>query len=592
MSNVKWIQKIQDKKVSKDQRSHNSSVENDLLDEAQEQFEYAKTCKVDYNNQPLNNKFMDIDKTYRGDQWRTSVPSYKSTPVLNFIFSLIESEVPRMTDSNPDLLVYPRYDPESGLLAEELSRTQKYLWFVNDMKEQIEDAARMCFKYGTVFFKAAWDESMTDGLGDVRYSVIHPMNFYPDPRSYKINEMEFCFVDVPRSLEYFCRKWKDKGHLVVPDNLSTDDEEGKRKSSLSADSAALREYTFRDEDGNVCIMYYAGDLVLDIIGGKYDGSNKPIYKHNKFPFSRFVNYPLDKEFWGMGEVELVEVLQRLINSFEAQIIDNTRLMANAQWIINKMQSGITEEKAWVLNSRPGAAIFTNNGGVEKAKGEAIPSHVMDHMERLITAMEQILGIHDVVQGRRPGGLRAASAIIALQESANIRIRMKASHLERALEDICSQANWLVLENYDSERRVRIGRGETPITLNVRDALVSRMLNTAQEQGLMGAEEGMISPNATPQNILPEEQDTLMQEVKFPDFDLEVKIGPSVPYSQALLYEQAKEFYSLGLIDRKAVLDLTNFPNKEEIMQRMAEQERAVAEAEAAAQKGERVGERY
>jgi hypothetical protein len=262
-------------------------------------------------------------------------------------------------------------------------------------------------------------------------------------------------------------------------------------------------------------------------------------------------------------------------------------MSNTQWIVNKMQSGLTEGKAWVLNSRPGATIFTNNGGVEKLKGESIPPHVLDHMERLISAMEQILGIHDVVQGRRPGGLRAASAIIALQESANIRIRMKAAHLERALVESSSQANWLVLENYDSARRVRIGKGQTPVTLNIREALVGSMIPQAIEEGMLGE-------NVTPQNILPEEQETVMQNLKYPDMDVEVKIGPSVPYSQALLYEQAKEFFALGLIDRKAVLDITNFPNKEEIMQRMEqkEQEQIQAMQQQQQPQGERIGERF
>lgn len=77
---------------------------------------------------------------------------------------------------------------------------------------------------------------------------------------------------------------------------------------------------------------------------------------------------------------------------------------------------------------------------------------------------------------------------------------------------------------------------------------------------------------------------MFDELKLPEFDVEVKIGPSVPYSQALLYEQSKEFFAIGLIDRQAALEAVNFPNWESVVARMDG-------AEAAAAQEERIGER-
>lgn len=587
-----WVTNRQEQVKNRTPRDHNTQEENGLLDIAQERFNLTQERKVDYTGKSLHYKWRELDQFYRGSQWlREDVPPNKSTPVMNFIFALTEAVIPRLTDNDPDFLILPRRSPKDNDLAEQLTGTQRYLWYANRMHEDLLDEAVMpALKYGTSVLKTVWDPDW-QGVGDVRYSVVHPMNFFPDPRAYRIPEMDYCFTRVPKPLEYYLRRWPEKGHLVLPDNDWTQVETLEGRDQPSAEEqASLTEYWFRDENGDMCCMYYAGDIVLQVIGGVYDGSNNPVYRHNRFPFARLVDYAVDKEFWGIGEIELVVTLQMLINSLEAQVIDNTRLMANAEWIVDKMKSGLKEEDAWAFNMGPGNVIFTAQGGVEKALGVPIPPHITRHIEQLIAFMEQILGIHDVVQGRRPAGVRAASAIIALQESASIRIRRKAKHLQSALRELVEQSISLVLENYDEPRQVRIAGIAVPTTLNIREALIPRMMEMAEDAGMLPptmppgmAPEGTmpeLSPGTMSMMAPPEEQAALEEQVfnemKFPEFDIEVKIGPSVPYSAALLYEQAKEFYQLGAIDRQALLEATNFPNKEDILRRMEQQEAAAA----------------
>ncbi len=557
-------------------RDQNTASENELLDIAKERWEIAVTEKVDYKGQSLHNKWRDFDKIYRGQQWLEVVPEDRSTPVINIIQSLVQAVLPRITDTYPDFIIRAKRAGGDKYLAEKLTAGQEHLWYSNKMQEEkVSEATLYALKYGTALFKTTWDPDLWDGLGDVVYTVMHPMNFFPDPRAYKIEDMDYCFTSVPKSLEYFIRRWPDKGHLVASeyDWADTESLRGGSQSSLE-DTASLKEYWFRDEEGNVSVMYYAGDCVLDIIGGTYD-DGEPVYRHNKFPFARFVDYPGDKEFWGFGEIEIAETLQRLINGFEAQIIDNTRLMANAQWIVEKVTSGMDETDSWVFDNNPGAVIFTHNGGVNRVQGVPIPQHIPDHLDRLIFMMEQILGIHDVVQGRQPSGVRAASAIIALQEAANIRVRQKTKNLGAALRELVEQSNALMLEFYDEPRQVRLAGQEEPTTLDIREALEPAMLERGMEAGMLDLDaEGM---------ILPEEPQRMIDELKFPEFDVQVDIGPSVPYSQALLYEQAKEFFMIGLIDRRAALEAVNFPEWESIVARM--------EGAEAGEEEERVGER-
>ncbi len=582
---VPWVRKKVDNVKNKNQRDQNTEAENKLLDLAMERWSIATERKVDFSGEQLHAKWKRFDQIYRGKQWFEPVPEEKSTPVVNLTLAMIQAVLPRITDSYPEFLILPRRSANHARLSDMLTAIMRYLWYHNRMQEQkIGESSLHMLKYGTSIIKTVWDPDMWDGLGDVKYSIVHPMNFFPDPRAYTIEDMDYCFTAVPKSIEYFIRRWPDKGHLVTPDNdwVETEALEGRDQPSPE-ESSTLKEYWFKDENGDMCVMYYSGHLVLDILGGELDRyipNNGPIYRHNRFPFSKYVDYAGDKEFWGFGEIELAETLQRLINAFEAQIIDNTRLMANAQWVVNMATSGLKEEDSWIFDNQPGRVIFTHNDGVRKEPGEAIPRHIPEHMERLIFMLEQVLGIHDVVQGRRPIGVRAASAIIALQEAANIRVRQKSKHLGDTLREITEQSISLVLENYEEPRKMRMAGETIPTTMNVHEALMSDMMQRAEEAGELAFDEetGMVPE---------EEMERLHQEIAFPEFDVEVKVGPSLPYSQALLYEQAKEFYTLGIIDRVAVLEATNFPDRERILQRLEQQEQAAAQA----QQGERVGER-
>lgn len=601
---VPWIKKKKENVKHEGARQHNSDEENNLLTLAEERFNLADTSKVDFQNEHLHKKWKRFDEIYRSSQWQESLPPDRSAPVLNFTFAVIQSLVPRLTANNPEVHVKPRQSPDDTALADKLQAALDYLWYTNHMKGvKLPEAVIHALKYGTGLFKVVWDPELHDELGDVKYTVVHPMNFFPDPRSYTIEDMDYYFVKMPKALEYFVRRWPNKGHLVIPDHdwMDTEDLAGRARDT-GEEVATLMEYGFRDENGNTCVMYYAGDVVLDVFGGTYDADEgddigTPVFPHNRFPFAKVVDYPSEKEFWGVGEIELIEIVQTLINSFEASIIDNTRLMANNQWMVNKSESGLDETDASILDNVPGSAIFTHNGGVERIPGTPIPPHIPAHLESLIFWLEQILGVHDVVQGRQPEGVRAASAIIALQEAANVRVKEKANHMEIAVRELSEQAISLILDNYEEPRMVRIAGQSIPTTLDVREALEERVFDAAQQAGMMEEESmmgmGMIEgPGMGPINEMeqlpPGAMEELMTEVKFPEFDVEINVGPSIPQSKALLYEQAKEFYQLGVIDRQAVLEVTSFPNKEEILARMQAEEEAMMGME---EPTERVGER-
>jgi len=54
----------------------------------------------------------------------------------------------------------------------------------------------------------------------------------------------------------------------------------------------------------------------------------------------------------------------------------------------------------------------------------------------------------------------------------------------------------------------------------------------------------------------------------PEFDVQVAVGYDAPMSRAYIEQQAMQLYQMGIIDAVEVLKTMNFPNKEEIIERL------------------------
>ena len=129
--------------------------------------------------------------------------------------------------------------------------------------------------------------------------------------------------------------------------------------------------------------------------------------------------------------------QQAVNDLSNQVIDNAKHTANMQWIIDK-NAGIPKGE---LTNRPGLIIRKNPGAeVRRDSPPSMPMYVSEMITRNEQAIEVISGVHDITRGQTPTGIESASAIQALQEAANQRIRLKITLLEETLSDMGNE--WL------------------------------------------------------------------------------------------------------------------------------------------------------
>ena len=195
----------------------------------------------------------------------------------------------------------------------------------------------------------------------------------------------------------------------------------KKKTDEDGNKIAKRQRKYKN--GRIVTVCPEFDVVLS------DKENP--YNDGKFPFHLLKCYDIPFQFWGKGEIENLLSPQQYINDLTNQVVDNAKLTANMPWVIDK-NAGIGKGQ---LTNRPGLIIRKNPGTEVKRLQPQMPSYVQEMVQTFKTDIETISGIHDVTQGRKPGSISAASAIMALQEAAQARIRLKVKLMELTLGEI-------------------------------------------------------------------------------------------------------------------------------------------------------------
>ena len=500
----------------------------EIVNKVWEDYRYALDAKRD-----LHQKWARYEDYYKANQWKyKKVDPQRVKPVVNYIFTTIESMMPYLTSNVPDPVVLP-VQPDDEEVARDLTKIVKIILEKNKIRDVLQLAERARLKFGTAIWKVYFDPTKLNGLGDIAFEVVDPVNFFIDPNEVNhIQNADFCGTAVRRSLEYIKRRYPDRAAHIVPDAHYTDlaiygDEEDLDPRNTQA---TLIEYWTKDPEKGLVRIVVAGETLL-----RYDEN---FYMHGKYPFIRSINYPVQKSFWGMGEIEQLENLQDILNKTLQIVIENIAL-ANGQFLIDKTTSGIEDIRA-VANQlwKPGLVIPVNDiNSVKKLDGVVAPAWVINLIQLIKKEIEMVSGVSPLYLGQAPGSVTAASGILALQEQATARIRLKLQEQGRLMEELVQFIIAYAVEFYTEDRYFRyLDENRQPVWIQMsRDDLAK-----TDENG----------------NLL------------IPEFDVQVAVGFDAPMSRAYIEQQAMQLYQMGIIDAVEVLKTMNFPNKEEIINRL------------------------
>lgn len=553
-------------KTDKDKNKKNvlnetpSEQEIKLSQDIFQKYEVARMAKA-----PKVRVWKDCLGAYDSEYFKNNAkPDYKSDEVSNFIFSTIETIKPIMTDNNPKMMVLPK-KPTALDVLDNIQNIMDYEWSRARMEIKLPQSITLALQIGTAIIGLFWDGKDDNGVGNATPMLINPFNFFPDPLATDLDNAEYVIYAKYEHVNKLKQRYPNKANLLSGGTINHSDlvpfgsDTSNVRNQVLVLEAWMRDYTTVDVEeteeyeengekktkktkkrkakypkGRVVVCCPELRVVLEDKENPYDDG--------KFPFKIIKCYDVPFEFWGKGEIEQLLSPQTYINDLMNQIIDNAKLTANMPWVIDK-NSGIGKGQ---LTNRPGLIIRKNPGtDVKRLQPPTMPAYVAEMVDTLKRDIEIISGIHDVTQGRKPGSISAASAIIALQEAAQARIRLKVKLMEQALGEIGQMWYNRIKQFWVFDRYIRFENDDGTYEVKA----------------------------VTPKDLEA-------------DVDFVIVAGSTMPTNKNAMLDlmirlaQTMGEDGLPMVDRETVLQYTNIPDKKKIVQKfnqLTQQAQAPAE---------------
>ena len=404
----------------------------------------------------------DCIKAYNGENLAEAKPDYASNHVSNFIFSTLETIRPIMIDNNPRFLALPRTS-----VGKQVSNTIQlaldYEWDRERVTTKLAKSILTALQTGTAVIYLPWDGKEKN----VKFINVNPKAFYPDPMATCIDDAEYVIYATYKNINTVRSLFPNKAYVLSGSDVKIPEIAQTLPSSPVNNQVLVlemwcRDYTYidveeYDEEGKPIVTKkrrYPKGRVITVapeFGCVLSDKNNP-YNDGRFPFILLKDYDVPFSFWGKGDIEQLLSPQKALNELNNAIIDNAKHTANMIWVVDK-NSGIPYNG---LKNRPGLVIRKNPGTeVSRPQAPSMPSYVQNKVEELKFDMNVIAGVNEVTMGMSSGGVTAATAIMALQEAGQARIRLKVKLMEQVLSELATMWYGRMQQFWDDNREIRI-----------------------------------------------------------------------------------------------------------------------------------------
>jgi hypothetical protein len=539
-------------------------------------------------------------KALYNDYWGQTRATWLPSPSLPEIYPIVDALVAWESDQRPRYTIAPQALPHSDFarffedLADNLEVVLDASYQVNDEEGQIAIAEWDKYVYGTGILKTTWDMTLAGGLGDAITRRISPFAFYPDPQATCMEDANY-FIELRRmSIQELDRRYPGTDALfreggtdldsdreptqitgsgegeprrVSPGNISPNTSASygppgkagvratdipgitvlecwiRQHKTYSATEINTRESIKRVKDEWRLVVCAGSQVILDTPASD-------LWSHGGHPYDRIVLRDTG-EFWGRALVKILTSAQSNLNRILAAMQHNVELTGNP------IYKDVGQQGRTPLTNRPGQRIPASLAGKDSdwLKPPQMPQSMPELMKYYLQRMEAISGLTAVARGGAPAGRNAQGVVDAIQEAGFVRIRSSLRILESAMRSAAWKKAALIAENYTTPRIVA--------TAGPGGERLSMMLKARHFQI-------PTSDGATPLK-----------------YQLMVDIGSRQHTSRIMREDNAVRLFTLGAIDREALLEDTDYPNAQAVAERMDKKEMELAQAGQQAGPGQR-----
>lgn len=572
---------------------------------AQNCFDLARRHKAQYDE-----KFLDYYKMFRGKQWEGQRPSYRHTEVVNLIFRTIQSNVPIQVDARPKFEFLPE-EPSDLELANILNEISEADWLKYGWSEQLLEVIYDANIYGTGF--STMPVKMDKGQVRIVYESFDPFYAFPAPEATDVNKNApyFCTA-VPTDVRKVRKMYPDMAEFINADmidllNGSKSDLGPMRfrspvEQKVVMEGSSTPELLNKDrvlvitawispeycEDDFDEVAKTAGEKTVYTQVNRWPNGRKIViangilledsangYDDGKYPYQRYPNYLLPREFWGMSEVEQLSGPQKTFNKLVSFALDVLTLTGNPIWKVHGA-SGVDPDN---LVNRPGLVVEWDgepHHEPRREEGVQLQPFVLQLAHDMEEWFNSVSGSQDVSRGATPTGVTAASAIGMLQEASQTRLRQKQRNLDVYMQQVGEAYASRIFQFVTAPQVFRITAKDGAnkyFKLHVED--FTRDDQTPGKRVVMQNYAHDANGNVTGQI---DAMATKVFEMRA-SLDVRVSSGSSLPFEKAEKEQKMLDLYNAKAIDQIALLEGIEFPNWQQVVQRMQKE----AAAQAAAQ---------
>lgn len=466
--------------------------------------------------------------------------------VENRIFSIVEQELAIMTDSRPQIGISSRKKGDEKI-ASALNTVVNASWDRMNLDAKRDKLLRHQKLCGTGFVKLFWDGTE---VGYINATIPDPTQIFVDPDATNLEDAKYIMWAGHKPLVQLTGAYNNGKDVEPGDSwgidcgegeggniVSPSRQKGKGKGERCYPTASVVECFYLDpDDGVKKVATVANGLLLEPPGRDAVSPLSELYKHNKFPYVRVINYDSDG-FFGISEVEILMQLQGKLNERQEKVAKNIDELAKMLWILVG-NTKLDEES--VKSTSIGDVIFLPNGAqMVRQTGPSLPADAWNSIADLRRAMEDVVGLNEVSFGRTPNDVKSGYMLDLLQEASVVRLRRTGRNLEYAFKDFGEQLLSNIKQYYT-------------------------VTDTYEWAG--------------------EYVDFKSDEMDESDqYKMQVDFVSALPISKAILRNMAIQLLGLGVIDKKAVLETFERPAWNKALERIEAKEQQMLAAAQAAQ---------
>lgn len=486
--------------------------------------------------------------------------------VTNIIHPIIEGQISDLTDK-PFSTVAEGREPGDDMFADDVQNAMDFVLDRNQFPVKLDISEHDRLELGTTIIKTYFDSKALGGKGLPTFEIISPANFFPDPKwtaAHLLQEGEFSIHAVPRPLSWIRRKFPKLGKYVKREvtcpydpDLDTANFKTDEVSIDTSEKALLIECYMRDENGEVYCVHVANHIVLE--DSREVLKDKKLQRRDMFPFVAIPCYVQRGTGWGQGDVELLIPTQDLINDLDDQIRMNARLMGNPQIVVGRGAGKGFDMRKWT--NKPGLRIpMVDSNAFNVIQGVPVSGDVPQRREKAFEEANIISGRPDVSRGEAPGGITAASAIMALQQAGQKQVLHKAKMWKHGWSNVLELLYDDMLENWDEPMWFRINGNKPdykfidPTALRNAPIMVPNMSPMEGEDSIKRLTDNVpvMDGNVPVMNEFNEPVTQTVEMTREAEFDLRINIGDGFPSDKTFQYQMMVE-NSKVIIEGRPVL---------------------------------------